>query len=118
LGHAGYIHDPLLVITQVSWHVQIELENLVGAKFYCQFALDIIYCLLISRDNALFSPTVSSTSSFYYGLPPQQCGQIQVGYKFLSSHTTHNRFMALDFVWDNPCEPVPEETFTHSHLSW
>ena len=24
----------------------------------------------------------------------------------------------LDFVWDNPGEPVPEETFTHSHLSW
>ena len=26
--------------------------------------------------------------------------------------------MALDFVWDNPGESVPEETFTHSHLSW
>ena len=25
---------------------------------------------------------------------------------------------SLDFVWDNPGEPVPEETFTHSHLSW
>jgi len=24
---------------------------------------------------------------------------------------------SLDFVWDNPGEPVPEETFTHSHLS-
>jgi len=24
----------------------------------------------------------------------------------------------MDFVWDNPGEPVPEETFTHSHLSW
>ena len=22
------------------------------------------------------------------------------------------------FVWDYPSEPVPEETFTHSHLSW
>jgi len=22
------------------------------------------------------------------------------------------------FVWDYPGEPVPEETFTHSHLSW
>jgi len=23
----------------------------------------------------------------------------------------------MDFVGDNPGEPVPEETFTHSHLS-
>jgi len=30
------------------------------------------------------------------------------------THThTHNRFMAMDFVRDNPGEPVPEETFTH-----
>jgi len=26
--------------------------------------------------------------------------------------------LLLDFVWDKPGEPVPEETFTHSHLSW
>jgi len=25
---------------------------------------------------------------------------------------------SLDFVWDNLGEAVPEETFTHSHLSW
>ena len=25
---------------------------------------------------------------------------------------------SVNFVRDNPCEPVPEETFTHSHLSW
>jgi len=25
---------------------------------------------------------------------------------------------SLDFVRDNPGEPVPEQTFTHSHLSW
>jgi len=24
----------------------------------------------------------------------------------------------MNFVRDNPGEPVPEETFTHSHLSW
>ena len=24
----------------------------------------------------------------------------------------------MDFVRDNPGKPVPEETFTHSHLSW
>jgi len=27
-------------------------------------------------------------------------------------------YSSLDSVRDNPGEPVPEETFTHSHLSW
>ena len=27
-------------------------------------------------------------------------------------------YSSLDYVWDYPSEPVPEETFTHSHLSW
>jgi len=37
------------------------------------------------------------------------------------SHThTHTQpfYGSVDFVRDNLCEPVPEETFTHSHLSW
>jgi len=35
------------------------------------------------------------------------------------THThTHNHFTAVWIVWDNPGEPVPEETFTHSHLLW
>jgi len=34
--------------------------------------------------------------------------------------TTHTEpfYGSLDFVWDNPGEPVPEETFTHWNLSW
>jgi len=33
---------------------------------------------------------------------------------------THTQpfYGSMDFVCDNPGEPVPEETFTHSHLSW
>jgi len=33
---------------------------------------------------------------------------------------THTQpfYGSMDFVRDNPGEPVPEETFTHSHLSW
>ena len=27
-------------------------------------------------------------------------------------------YSSMDFVWDNPGEPVPEDTFIHSHLSW
>jgi len=37
------------------------------------------------------------------------------------THThTHTQafYDSLDFVRDNSGEPVPEETFTHSHLSW
>jgi len=32
---------------------------------------------------------------------------------------THTQpfYGSLDFAQDNPGEPVPEETFTHSHLS-
>jgi len=38
----------------------------------------------------------------------------------IDTHThTHTPFYGcVDFVWDNPGELVPEETFTHSHLSW
>jgi len=36
------------------------------------------------------------------------------------THThTHTQpfYGSLEFVWDNPGEPVPEETLTHSHSS-
>jgi len=31
---------------------------------------------------------------------------------------TQTFYGSLNFVWDNSGEPVPEETFTRSHLSW
>jgi len=34
----------------------------------------------------------------------------------IATHTTF--YGSLDFVQDNPGEPVPEETFTYSHLLW
>jgi len=42
---------------------------------------------------------------------------IHIIIKFNKTHTKPF-YGSLDFVWDNPDEPVPEETFTHSHLSW
>jgi len=37
----------------------------------------------------------------------------------IKQHTHKQLFYgSLDFVRDNPGEPVPEETFTHSHSSW
>ena len=39
---------------------------------------------------------------------------------FISHTQTHTQpfYGSVDFVQDNPSEPVPEETFTHLHLSW
>jgi len=40
-------------------------------------------------------------------------------YRVRHTHThTQPFYGCLDFVRDNPDELVPEETFTHSHLSW
>jgi len=51
--------------------------------------------------------------------PNEYCKEL---YFYMLTHThthTHTHpFMALDFVWNKPGEPVPEETFTQSHLSW
>jgi len=52
-------------------------------------------------------------------LPPNQ--QCQSTERHISTHThmhTQLFYGSLEFVQDNPGEPVPEETFTHSHLSW
>jgi len=45
------------------------------------------------------------------------------GPNFRYSHThnlapVHQHAILQPFVWDYPGEPVSEETFTHSHLSW
>jgi len=34
------------------------------------------------------------------------------------THNTQPFYGSVEFVQDNPGEPVPEETFTHSHSSW
>ena len=44
-----------------------------------------------------------------------------MAYTHTHTHThTHTQpfYSCMDFVWDNPGEPVPEETFTVWHLSW
>jgi len=34
------------------------------------------------------------------------------------THNTQPFYGSVEFVRDNKGEPVPEETFTHSHSSW
>jgi len=47
---------------------------------------------------------------------------MQLPTKFYHPIFTHTHtqpfYGSMDFVRDNPDEPLPEETFTHSHLSW
>jgi len=33
-------------------------------------------------------------------------------------YTIQPAYRSLDFIWDNAGKSVPEETFTHLHLSW
>jgi len=42
---------------------------------------------------------------------------LEISYVPLPPHT-QLCYSSLDFVRDNPGEPVREETFTHSNLSW
>ena len=42
------------------------------------------------------------------------CVCVYVGH----NHKKKNNNPLWPFVRDYPCEPLPEETFTHSHLSW
>jgi len=37
---------------------------------------------------------------------------------FFMDHSVQPLYDSMDFVRDNPGEPVPEETFTHSHSLW
>jgi len=39
-------------------------------------------------------------------------------YDMKQTHNTQPFYGSVDFVQDNPSEPIPEQTFTHSHLSW
>jgi len=54
------------------------------------------------------------TGRMIFLVPNQQCQSTD---NFLNTHT-QPFYGSVDFVCDNPGEPVPEETFTHTHLSW
>ena len=48
--------------------------------------------------------------------PNHQNDIFRMAKQMVKEHThTHTQpfYGSLDFVWDNPVEPVPEETFTH-----
>jgi len=45
--------------------------------------------------------------------------EVNKGMRVRHTHThTQTFYGSVEFVRDNPDEPVPEETFTHSHSSW
>jgi len=74
-------------------------------KFYVQF-VDTGEYLLRNLVDALTVNDLSVIISFL------------VCSIYLSNTHTQRFYSSLDFVWDNPREPVPEDTFTHSHLLW
>jgi len=61
-----------------------------------------------SADSLKNLTTLTSTSQSHH--PLAQC--------FCYWPHTESFYGSLDFVRDNPGEPVPDETSTHSHLSW
>jgi len=73
------------------YHISLKIADMEQNKWQC--------CFLIASFTFFKKWTVS--------------GRIH-------THThTHTPFYgSMDFVGDNLGEPVPEETFTHSHLSW
>jgi len=63
--------------------------------------------------HSLFSEYYLSLDSFQHSFCNNK-NNINV----ISNKHTQPFNSSLDFVRDKPGEPVPEETFTHSHLSW
>jgi len=64
--------------------------------------------------------TISCSSKSRLALPTYFTFLVSAHPGSPKQNPTHTRpfYSCLDSVRDNPGEPVPEETFTHSHLSW
>jgi len=67
--------------------------------------------MILIRDIAV-SLTCTQTITFHY------IEHISTLKSLIARYTQRPFYGSLDFVWDKPGEPAPEETFTNSHLSW
>jgi len=68
--------------------------------------------------NPKFSPPHSALNTkFFSGKPTHRQASITNTLCYTVTHT-QPFYGSLDFVHGNPGEPVPEKTFTHSHISW
>ena len=60
--------------------------------------------------------------SFTTGLPTKRHCSIYNGFSTYNISITHTHtqpfYGSVEYVRDNPGEPVPEQTFTHSHSLW
>jgi len=83
----------------------------------------IYYCLLLSLSSS--SELCGLLQWLWHGdctINVLQYFIVTIGINNYYSVYTHTHtqpfYGSVESVWDNPGEPVPEETFTHSHSSW
>jgi len=96
--------------------------HLFGDTFCRQFPAVLCYCWLGDRRD--ISPIKYCATYPKRASLPELVGRKPIHnqiMEMISKHThTHTQpfYGSVDFVRYNPGELVPEETFTHSHLSW
>jgi len=95
--------------------MQCRLSGCRGrlSDWHCDEA-SVIASGSLLNDSVTFDWITHTTLILYFTLICKNGDKMQP-----ITHThTQPFYGSVDFVWDNPGEPVPEETFTHSHSSW
>ena len=82
---------PLRLATSTSYSIHFITQSLSYFRNTCPYHRNLFHC---SNEIMTSNPSLKHT------------------------HITQPFYNSLDFVWDNLGEPVPEETFAYSHLSW
>jgi len=78
------------------------------------------YLQMHSRTSNEYMYSVHSITKYNTRAHTNACVHIHARTHARTDARTHTQpfYGSLDFVRDNPGEPIPEETFTHSHPSW
>jgi len=71
--------------------------------------------LLMTSMVATMLPIIANSFATHF---PQACQPNSSDYNEKLNIRSQPFYCSVEFVRDNPGEPVPEETFTHSHSSW
>jgi len=96
-----------------------ERLHLVLAAQFSSYAFTL--CTVVHSLPGLPVTAATAEENFHVVLITDVAVTLGMGLHFFrpGAHThTQPFYGSMDFVRDNPGEPVPEETFTHLHLSW